>query len=290
MDYFEPSALKSYKFSLLRNATSSNIETQPFPHIVINNALPHSLAQSLTASFPLSEFKLGQNNKRFDISVSQLDNLNSISDEWRRFIYFHSSKYFFSQILQLFKDHLPQKNELSNIVNNKKISVGRRKVDSFESSDILMDAQISINSPVIKKSSVRKIHVDHPNKIFSGLFYLRMPKDESGGGDLQLCSWKSNYSLKQKLKFYKEGVAEKHINVDKVIKYQSNVCVLFLNSIDALHGVTPRHVTDQTRTFVNLVGEVPFDLYKKDSNFTKWVTKFRQKLSYFKKLLFKVNS
>ena len=61
-----------------------------------------------------------------------------------------------------------------------------------------MDAQISINTPVEKLSSVRKAHLDNTNKFFSGLFYLRLPNDDSRGGNLQLCKWREEYTLSKK--------------------------------------------------------------------------------------------
>ena len=39
-------------------------------------------------------------------------------------------------------------------LNRKNINTGRRKIDSYSDCDILMDAQISINSPVKKSNSV----------------------------------------------------------------------------------------------------------------------------------------
>ena len=273
--------------SVLRDGAGIVLESKPFPHVVIQNALPQALLDSLIADFPLNEFQFDKNNKRHDISVSSIDNFSNISDEWKRFIHFHSSEYFFQQVMKLFKDHLPTDTAFQKIIDNPRIRVGKRGLNSFEECDILMDAQISINSPITKKSSVRAIHVDHPNKLFSGLLYLRRPEDDSIGGDLHLCSWNNKYSDQQKLKFYKEGVSESHITVEKEIKYAPNVCILFLNSLDALHAVTPRNSTDQVRTFVNLVGELPFDLYQKD-NLVRYLTNQGRKfLSYCKKAAIK---
>lgn len=261
---------QSYEFSLLRNITSSDVILEPFPHVVIKNALPDSFAKILKSDFPLNKFQLDTNNVRQDFSVCDLDADTEIKDEWRDFIYFHSSEHFLLQILNIFEGHFPESKKLLNFLNRKNINTGRRKIDSYSDCDILMDAQISINSPVKKSNSVRKIHVDNSNKLFSGLFYLRSPDDNSTGGDLRLYSWKENYGKKEKLKFYQEGVAEKHVNFFQEIKYDFNVLVLFPNSINALHGVTPREKTNQVRTFVNLVGLLPFEFYEKpEENFIR---------------------
>mgnify|MGYP001325352816 CR=1 FL=1 len=245
------------------------------------------MINELTDTFPFESFSLDKNNHRHDISSSSIQDYSSISNTWKDFIEFHSSKYFFGEVVEIFKDYLNLDYKLNQFLKSDSLIVGRRQVESFKEADVLMDAQISINSPVVKQSSVRKIHVDSPNKIFSGLFYLRMPDDDSVGGDLQLCKWKSEYSKKEKLKFYKEGVSEDYVNVVEEISYQSNTLVLFPNSIDALHGVTERHMTKHTRTFVNLIAEIPFDLYIKENFFKRQIFRLRTFLSKVKKIIVK---
>jgi hypothetical protein len=275
--------LKSYEFSLLRNVTSSDVILEPFPHIVIRNALPESFAKLLKSSFPLNKFQLDTNNVRQDFSVCDLDGDNQIINEWKDFIYFHSSEYFLNQIIDIFNGHFPESKHLLDFINCKNLKTGRRGIDSYDSSNILMDAQISINSAVRKSNSVRKIHLDNANKLFSGLFYLRSPDDDSVGGNLRLYSWKKSYGSKEKVKFYQEGVAEKHVNLHQEIRYDFNVLVLFPNSIDALHGVTPREKTNHVRTFVNLVSLLPFDFYAKpEENF------FRKKITTTRALISKI--
>lgn len=56
-------------------------------------------------------------------------------------------------------------------------------------------------------------------------------------------------------------IDDKQIQVVKTVKYQSNVLVLFLNSIKSLHGVTVRSVANEPRLFLNLIGEVNRPLF-----------------------------
>lgn len=268
------------KFSLLKNQRKSDIQTHPFPHIVIEDALPIEMAQTLTTDFPLDLFSSVENNKRLDISSANIKKYKSISKEWSDFILYHSSEKFFFEFIDLFQDHLKDASSFKNLL------IGRRNDNTFDDCDVLLDAQISINTPVSRKSSVRKVHVDSENKIFSGLFYLRLPHDDSLGGDLNLYSWKSNYSEEKKLKFYREGVDEKHLELHKTITYKNNLAVLFLNSIDALHGVTPKEITSSPRTFVNLVAESPNELYQKHRLHKKLIIKTRKKLSDIKNKFF----
>ena len=247
------------QISLLNNADKVSLSLIPFPHIIIKDALSKSLANQLTSEFPMESFDTSMNNTRVDISASKVKNANDISSLWKEFINYHSSKEFFQEVIQVFKPCLSE-NEYESYL---KFSSGIRGIDSHKEKQVLLDAQISINTPVIKTTSVRKAHVDNTNKLFSGLYYLRSPDDNSKGGDLELLNWNKSYTDRQKIKFYREGVSSKHFSTFKKIKYENNVAILFLNSIDALHLVTPRNPTTHARCFVNLVGELDHDIFMK---------------------------
>ena len=110
--------------------------------------------------------------------------------------------------------------------------IGRRNEETLENSDVLLEAQISINTPVRTKSSVLGIHVDNSNKLFAGLLYLRKPEDDSVGGNLNLYSWKEQFSERKKIKLYYESLHSKgsksltkYVSLEKEIEYGSNVLV-----------------------------------------------------------------
>lgn len=83
-----------------------------------------------------------------------------------------------------------------------------------------------------------------------GLFYLRHPDDDSQGGDLELYKYKTN-----NFKYYGQRfIQDKYIEKVKTIKYERNTLVIFLNSINSIHGVSNRSVTNHPRLFVNILG------------------------------------
>mgnify|MGYP001372752614 CR=1 FL=1 len=248
--------------SILSNAKSSMVVLKPFPHIIIQDAIPQNFADQLTTKFPKNLYDLSYDNKRIDINSYKAIHSNHISPEWRDFVAYHSSKDFFAEFIDIFNVALQDYRDV-DFDDLKNLQVGRREEHSFSSKDFLLDAQISLNTPALTKNSVRQAHVDNENKLFSGLFYLRQPDDHSTGGNLQLCSWPINYSEKQKLKNYREGVHAKHYEIFKEVEYQNNIAILFLNSLDALHCVTPRDPTSNIRTFMNLVCETPHNIFTK---------------------------
>jgi hypothetical protein len=269
--------------SILNNSEKISLSSFPFPHVVIKDALPKQLADQLTSEFPIMSFDTSGNNKRIDISASKVKNAIDISSLWKEFIDYHSSKEFFQEVIQVFKPCLSDTEYESYL----KLSSGIRGIDSHKEKQVLLDAQISINTPVIKTTSVRKAHVDNTNKLLSGLYYLRSPDDNSKGGDLELLNWKKSYTDRQKIKFYREGVASKHFSTFKKIGYKNNIAILFLNSIDALHLVSPRHPTTYPRCLVNLVGELNYDIFKKHNYFHENINLLKDIARNFRHNLFK---
>jgi hypothetical protein len=274
---------KMNAISVINDSEKIFLTRSPFPHVIIKDALPQELADQLTSEFPIMNFDISSNNKRIDISASKVQKDNNISSLWKEFIDYHSSNDFFREVIELFKPCLSD-NEYESYL---KFSSGIRGIDSHKEKQVLLDAQISINTPVIKTNSVRKAHVDNTNKLFSGLYYLRSPDDNSIGGDLELLNWKNSYTDKQKIKFYREGVAPKHFSTFKKIRYENNIAILFLNSIDAMHLVSPRHPTTYPRFFVNLVGELNHDIFKKYSYFQENINILKDISKNFRDKLFK---
>lgn len=57
----------------------------------------------------------------------------------------------------------------------------------------------------------------------------------------------------------------------ETVRYQPNCLVLFINTIDSLHGVTVRQPTPHGRCFMNLVGEVATRLYRSKDGHPNYV-------------------
>ena len=254
------------KYNLLHNKNALEVFPNPFPHIIIRDALPSILVDELTTAFPINKFQSikNLNNIRMDLSCEQVLKENDIPIIWKEFIKYHSSSEFFYKLVDLFRDFIDD-DAKSYIQSLKKDQIGIRNIN--KNKKIYLDAQISVNSPVFSVNSVRECHVDSGNKLYSGLFYLRQDNDFSNGGDLQLCKWKDGISHDAKLKLYREGLSKNYFDVYNEIKYEKNVAIFFINSLDSLHLVTPRNKTNQFRTFANFVAEAPIDFYQKETSF-----------------------
>ncbi|WKZ27340.1 MAG: hypothetical protein QY311_01100 [Candidatus Paceibacterota bacterium] len=249
--------------SLLGRITSAQIHKAPFPYVVIPNALDPDLCDALLRSFPpLSAITGGEpyvSNQRFSYTAAEaLDNA-SLSREWRDMVSYHVSQSFFGEVLSRFKEHMQAQypNISGHIGGVDSWRVGMRNKDTFTDRDILLDAQISINTPVVDRASSVKIsHIDNERELFAGLLYLRDPRDDSQGGDLEI------YRAKRQPRFHGPRlIANRFVEKITSIPYTHNTFVFFLNTPHAIHGVSPRSVTRFPRLLFNVIGEVRDPLF-----------------------------
>ncbi|PSM50068.1 hypothetical protein C7Y66_05890 [Chroococcidiopsis sp. CCALA 051] len=274
--------------SLLSKIKPTDIFSEPFPHIVIKDALDEEVYSKLKSEWADIEIlRQGEDNKGTDLSSNKrLHYLaqESLNDEritpfWKEFIALHTSDTFFQEFLTIFKDYILQmypdfEQKYGSFATLKS---GLRKVDTFESVDVLLDALICINTPVITKpNAVRGAHIDLPDKLFAGLFYLRDPQDTSTGGNLEIYKFKNG----KPYGFRSSAIDDSYIKHVKTIEYDRNVLILFLNSVYSLHGVSVRSLTESPRYFVNLVGEVKQPLFnpKQYQELPSFKTKYIRKL------------
>lgn len=125
-----------------------------------------------------------------------------------------------------------------------------RAIRGTEKAEFYVDCQFAVNSPSGFGTRVRGPHVDNPVEAYGCCFYMKHPEDESTGGDLVLYKWKG-----EKKFIGKAEVDDSLVEVDRVVPYGRNNGAMFLNGIDALHGVTPRSPTKYPRRYINIIGE-----------------------------------
>lgn len=279
--------------TILSKVKKSDVISDPFPHIIVKDALESEVYSKLVSEFPSLatlnqgvEFQgnLQYSNKRLHYLAKESLSDPQISPFWKEFIRLHTSSTFLSEFLHVFEEHILQfyPNFEQEYGSFETLRSGIRRIDTFERADILLDTLICANTPVVTESPpVRGIHIDRPDKLFAGLFYMRDPQDTSTGGELELYKFKKG----KPYGFSGFKIADrKYVECVKKIKYEQNVLVLFLNSV-AVHGVSVRSLTDYPRYFVNFVGEVKkpwFDISKFQES--SHIRKFKNLKRRFQKL------
>lgn len=245
--------------SLLAGRNKAEVRTTPFPHIVVENALEEPLHAALSASFPGFE-RMGwacppermPNNKRYAMLAEAALAAPDMPDCWKSFVTRHTGRGFLAEVAALFAGHWPA--PLLAAVGGclTAPSSGLLSLSDPGPWFIHQDARLEINTPVRGvPSSSRGPHLDTPNRLFSGLYYLRAPDDDSVGGDLVLYRWRQG--AERGVEAYE--VSEEEVEPVLTIPYRANSFVIFPQSIDALHGVSPRHPTPHLRRYVFITAE-----------------------------------
>ena len=88
--------------------------------------------------------------------------------------------------------------------------------------------------------------------MFAILLYFKDAEDDTAGGDLEIYRWRNP---KKKYFLGSEADPSAAERVDTV-PYKANTMVMFRNTQDSLHAVTPRAPSRHTRKLVNIIGEV----------------------------------
>jgi hypothetical protein len=248
--------------SLLAKAVRSAIVRDPFPYLVIEDAVDAALCARLVAEYPsleiLAQGQESGSNRRFSYPAHLALANARVSATWKAFVEAHLTPSFWKEIAACFGDEIRRlypdfEREVGAL---DALSVGVKNRDQHR--DILLDAQICANAPVDgPPSSCRPVHVDTPRKLFTGLFYLRREEDRSVGGDLELLRAKRpDFSATS----YEVDAAS--CEVVRTIAYASNVLVIWINSPVSLHGTNLRCATPSTRLLFNVVGDVKKPLFE----------------------------
>lgn len=245
--------------SVLSGITPAAIRRAPFPHVLVPDVLEPEVYAALSASFPpfsAIAWEGGlppKSNLRYQLSAWSIINAPALSAVWKEFVTLHSSPAFFEQVVALFHDYWPD--ALKQALGGSLLGhpMGQLLRDDFSQARILQDARVEINTPVLRvPSSSRGAHLDTPNRLFTGLLYVRHPEDDAVGGDLQLFRWKGEPVAH--IDTYQ--LPKDAVEVVDTIPYRANQLVIFPQGIDALHGVSIRHPTPHTRRYVFISAEI----------------------------------
>jgi len=247
--------------SLLQNFQESCFYNDPFPHLIIHKALPDEIYEKIKKSVPINMVKdRSQNNMRGNIFPDEFE--NKLQNKFFfDFLNYNRSEEFYTEAIKIFESKINKFyqgiiNKVNECFKTKKIlnvdSNNLKNLKNLKKNFISLESTYSYNTPTLETSSVRGPHLDHYDKIFFGLFYLRDENDYSEGGDLVLYKWKNSYNnFKKKNIIFTEKWKKTllHSEPVKTLKYKKNTFILALNSINSLHGVSPKNKSNSIRQF-----------------------------------------
>ena len=247
---------------LLAEVRQSDIVTAPYAHYTQTDVVPAPLYQELAAEFPTLATIVNErsdigSNEAVRMTVKQVLTDRRIAPLWREFFEYHTSADYWRNVTRLFAVHF--RREFPGLEER----VGRAYEDwrvvprgYAGEADVRLDCQFVMNTPVKRKSSVKTAHIDLCDKIFSALYYMRDPRDQSEGGDLDIYDWR------REPRFIKHRALNRDVEMVKTVPYRANSYLCFVNSPEAVHGVSPRGTTDVPRRYINFIAELPVKAFE----------------------------
>ena len=237
-------------YSLLQK--KPKVETKPYPHVVIEDALPWELYEELENSFPEEQVLATQ---PYDNGICYRMKANVMLDPkfqpeiWRKFTEYHTSAQWFNEVNELFKNWMP--NLLAKTLTENDLGA-RGWAD--KNKNIWTDCQVVMHKPISETTS-RTPHIDNPMEMWAGLLYMPYKEDKSTGGEFRLHSVVNpirRVDMQKGRQVYKGDLGD----VVKTVPYKRNTFVMFANhSPNTVHSVSNRINPELYRRSVNIIGE-----------------------------------
>jgi len=263
------------RLSILSNTRPADLRLDPFPHLIVRNALDPEVFAALEAQFPADEIVVNDrpvNDTWYDYPACRVIQDNRISPIWRDFFAYHVSAEFFRELVSLLGNEIratyPQL-EARSARRLEEFTVGMRlggKGDPLApGADVSMECQFYINY-TRRPRAVRGPHVDRPTELFAALLYFRQHADDCRGGDLEICQARDSsiYPSRGSVRIDKlpAEISDSRAQTVSTATYAPNTLVLFLNSPRSIHSVSQRTPTQVTRRHINFCCDVTEDLFE----------------------------
>ena len=259
----------SLDFLLTKLIDKKNFYQEPFPHLIIEDALPKNFYKVLSDNFPKPPHKLElyDNTICYTSDKNIYDNKNT-HEYWTQILKYLASPEYSSKLLEIFKEQLikryPKKFKINELTNKLSIKDNEEKIDS----KLTGISSTMFYSPVEKTSIPKKvngkkleIHCDSATKLFTSILYFRDMNDKSLGGELLLHAWKFRLPFEIKKIILTRGIHFINsiirnfqflfIKKKKSLKYKANCLVIFFGNEDALHSVDVREKGSPVRRSIH---------------------------------------
>jgi len=232
------------KLDVTQSITKDDLIQDPCPYFCIRDALPQTLYDQLIAEYP-EQHMMQDGKTRFQARRYRQHEFvpGTVSPLWQEFVAYHNSQAFKDRVLDLFEPAL-ERYYPTMLDTLKQAPVSQRH--HGQPGTVQMEMQFVLNG--LQEETVRTPHLDNSRELFAGLLYMRKPEDASTGGDIHVFRKKIDRP---------EYTGIREVNTDHVIEagsvpYRANTMILFLNTHDTIHGVTPRQGANCVRRYVNI--------------------------------------
>lgn len=241
-----------------QNITQADLILDPCPYFWIKDALPWSLYDQLVAQYPeqhmMQDGKTHFQARRYRQHEFQP---GTITPLWQDFVDYHNSREYKNRVLDLFAPAIERYYPAYQSAWKGADVMPRHQGPGVSQPDaIALEVQFVLNGQ--QETTVRTTHLDNSRELFAGLLYMRRPEDTSTGGDIQVFR-----KTVERPEF--TGIREvrpDHVAVAGAVPYRANHMILFLNTQDTLHGVTPRIGANCVRRYINIDAHQSHKLFR----------------------------
>ena len=231
--------------SVLQKKT--NLILDPYPHFVIEDALPDKIYDQLDAEWPkrqLLETTPFDDGICYRLKSDQMLKPGVVSTLWKEFAEYHTSAQFYKEMKEIFGDLMPNIENVDNTISARGWDKGEDQIGT--------DCQTVMHKPI--DFSSRTPHIDNPREIYAALLYMPYKDDHSTGGEFQL--HKTTADITQVNKNGGRAVGELAGDVVKTVPYKRNTLVVFCNNAtNTVHSVSARKNATLHRRSVNIIAE-----------------------------------
>lgn len=218
---------------------------EPYPHFVIEDALPQDVYEQLDKEWPKEQLL---STEPFDLGIchrlkaDEMLKPGKVSKIWNEFTQYHTSMEFYKEMTEVFGELVPHVDDLT--LSPRGWDTGNDKIGT--------DCQTVMHKPI--DFSSRTAHIDNPREIYAGLLYMPYKEDQSTGGEFQI-----HETYAEITEVNKNGgreVKEKAGKIVKTVPYKANTLVVFCNnSSRCVHSVSARKDAVLHRRSVNIIAE-----------------------------------
>ena len=220
---------------------------EPYPHFVIEDALPQDVYDKLEKEWPKEQLL---KTEPFDsgicyrLKADEMLKPGKVSNIWKEFTEYHTSVAFYREVNDIFGELMPHIENLENTLSPR----GWDNGDDW----IGTDCQTVMHKPI--DFSSRTPHIDNPREIYALLLYMPYANDQSTGGEFQI--HKTEDEIREVNKNGGRAVGDRAGQIVKTVPYKPNTLVAFCNnSAKNVHSVSARQNAQLHRKSVNIVAE-----------------------------------
>lgn len=247
--------------NLFLSLSPHQVVREPFPHIVVEQALPEQLCAELARAFPPLAYFGGEQHPDAKKTLRHAAHLTGLPARLAGLISAHVHPQTLSSLVRCFADDIRREHpQLERTYGSlETLRVGQRHVDSHDTHTVLLDATLSVLAPTRSGFvAERGPHVKGPNKLLEGQFFLRHPDDDAAGGEFEI------YEL---LPGHRPTFGPRHqtaqsgLRLARSVPYRAGTLVVWLNTSRSITRIAPRGPSRWPVQFVGLPVQFPAPLF-----------------------------